>query len=361
MIMRIKSIDYLRGLMSLSIVLYHFTTTFISRGIDSSTPLGRLGIYGVSAFYVISGMAMYLAHRSDIWSIGKYLHFIFRRFLRLAPVYWLAIVIYTSFMLYYYGYVNISAWTYVQNIFLTFGVTGPTDYFIMGGWSIGNEVVFYLFLPLFILLCRNTLASIILLSASVGLLFYCSFSYLDPSISLVKQWAEYINPLNQIYFFTCGIVIAKMFLNHAGKNKEISLLMIVVLTIAFCAYPASGDLINVSTNFNKIVFSLITILVCLFFFLIGDIDRIAIISKPLKFLGDISYPLYLLHGVSFLYFNKLYMTKEMPLQGVIAGGVVLLAILFAASWICHISIERPIIGLSKMKLSSLSFAKFKQI
>uniref|UniRef100_UPI0023F351EA acyltransferase family protein n=1 Tax=Enterobacter oligotrophicus TaxID=2478464 RepID=UPI0023F351EA len=96
--MRIQSIDYLRGLMSLSIVFYHFTTSFTNWGLnDSGALLGRLGIYAVSAFYIISGMALYLAHRNDKWSIASYFSFIARRFLRLAPIYWLAILIFTVF------------------------------------------------------------------------------------------------------------------------------------------------------------------------------------------------------------------------------------------------------------------------
>ncbi|QPW27655.1 acyltransferase [Edwardsiella ictaluri] len=143
--MRIHSIDYLRGIMALSVVLYHFS------GLpDASSLLGRLGIYAVSSFYVISGMALFLAHKKDSWSVHNYCSFMLRRFARLAPVYWLALIIFTIYFFLFSDGPQISSWKYIQNILLIFGITNPTEYIIMGGWSIGNEVVFYLFFPLLI-------------------------------------------------------------------------------------------------------------------------------------------------------------------------------------------------------------------
>jgi peptidoglycan/LPS O-acetylase OafA/YrhL len=50
---RIEALDWLRGLMAVSIMLYHLTIWYIV-ALDSSSVLGRLGIYGVSVFFVLS-------------------------------------------------------------------------------------------------------------------------------------------------------------------------------------------------------------------------------------------------------------------------------------------------------------------
>ena len=58
---RIFSLDILRGLVSLAILLYHYSTwdkgnDFID--FDAANLLGRIGIYGVSIFFVLSGTAL---------------------------------------------------------------------------------------------------------------------------------------------------------------------------------------------------------------------------------------------------------------------------------------------------------------
>ncbi|RYZ82460.1 MAG: acyltransferase, partial [Proteobacteria bacterium] len=49
---RIDELDWLRGLMAFSILIYH-TASFMPLGWDaeSSSPIGKLGIYGVSIFF----------------------------------------------------------------------------------------------------------------------------------------------------------------------------------------------------------------------------------------------------------------------------------------------------------------------
>ncbi|VAC68459.1 acyltransferase 3 [Enterobacter cloacae] len=346
--MRIQSIDYLRGLMSLSIVFYHFTTSFTSWGLnDSGALLGRLGVYAVSAFYIISGMALYLAHKNDKWSLSSYLIFVFRRFLRLAPVYWIAIIIFTAFAFQYINGFSIDSWKYIQNVFLIFGITNPTEYMIMGGWSIGNEVVFYLFFPLLILMCKDKRTVIVLSVLALTALLYCSGAYLDPSKGIVEQWARYINPFNQIYFFIFGIVAAKLLLPFVGKNKALFSCFAIATFIAFCLYPVEGNQIKIITGVNKLFFTVVTIFICSAFFLIGDFVSLKPLHSILKFLGDVSYPLYLLHGVSFSYFRQIVFYKGMSDSMLITYGACLLVMLLVLSWICHIAIERPMIKLGR--------------
>ena len=48
----------MRGLAALGIMFYHFSTWTFGE-VDSSTIIGRIGIYGVSIFYVLSGLTLY--------------------------------------------------------------------------------------------------------------------------------------------------------------------------------------------------------------------------------------------------------------------------------------------------------------
>ena len=53
-ITRIEALDWLRGLMALSIMIYHLTYWHIHE-IQSENVLGKLGIYGVSIFLYFLG------------------------------------------------------------------------------------------------------------------------------------------------------------------------------------------------------------------------------------------------------------------------------------------------------------------
>ena len=340
--MRIHSIDYLRGIMALSVVLYHFS------GLpDASSLLGRLGVYAVSSFYVISGMALFLAHKRDRWSVHNYCSFMLRRFARLAPVYWLAMVIFTLYFFIFADGPNISTWKYIQNFLLIFGVTNPTDYIIMGGWSIGNEVVFYLFFPLFIFLAFNRWGVFALSLVGIALLLYCAFYYMHRTETVSGQWARYINPLNQIYFFIFGVVAARLLLTNVGGRKKTLSAVIIACFLFMSVYPVSGDQINIVTGMNKIVFTSVIVILSSAFFLLGDLSRIRALHVPLKFLGDISYTIYLLHGVALMYFQKIVMPHIVSHMAKGIAVLTLIAFLMLVSWICHIYIERPVIALGK--------------
>ncbi|HAW2880432.1 TPA: acyltransferase [Escherichia coli] len=347
--------------MALSVVFYHFSMMFNMWGsMDSGTLLGRLGIYAVSAFYVISGMAMYLAHKNSIWTPLGYVTFMVKRFLRLAPVYWIALFAITIVSFLFSKNFSFNINVFLQNIFLIFGITNPANYLVMGGWSIGNEVVFYLLFPLFILFTRNKhLMLIIFLSASI-LLWYCSMHYLSPDKDFELQWGSYINPLNQVFFFIFGVVLAKLLLPHVGKYKLFVIVLTVVLFFAFLLHQASGGLINIVTGWNKIYFTSVIVLLCACFFMIGDLVSIKPLHVALKFLGDISYPLYLLHGVTFICLKGFLSSRNIPADTMLLIGVAVILLLFLASWICHILIEIPIISFSK-KITSVKKVKVNGI
>jgi exopolysaccharide production protein ExoZ len=54
---RLESLDYLRGLMAVSVMAFHYVSwSFVKPGADSL--LGKLGIYAVSIFYILSGVSL---------------------------------------------------------------------------------------------------------------------------------------------------------------------------------------------------------------------------------------------------------------------------------------------------------------
>lgn len=181
---RVHTIDYLRGLMALSILFYHLVGWTISVP-QSESILGKLGIYGVSAFYIVSGMSMYLSYKNTQWSFKSSASFFVRRFVRLAPVYWIAMLIGLTYAFVLNPLTKVDWPIYMQNFVLIFGFIDPTKYVVTGGWSIGNEVVFYLFFPAIILSLRNKFAFLII-NSLFFLFVYLFLLYFDYSISISR-------------------------------------------------------------------------------------------------------------------------------------------------------------------------------
>jgi len=145
---RIGSLDWQRGLLAFSIMAYHLTGWEL-RQLDASSLLGRLGIYGVSMFFVLSGLSIALVYNRYIQGLKSSLKFLVRRVFRIWPLLWLAIAFAT-------GSAMLAGrppywWSILVNLTTAFGFVDPAAYMNVGAWSIGNEMVYYALTPLIIL------------------------------------------------------------------------------------------------------------------------------------------------------------------------------------------------------------------
>ena len=118
-----------------------------------------IGRMGVQLFYLVSAYTL-LSSSMQRRSLETYpgVYFFIRRFFRIAPLFWLAIIAYSS--LDQVKYFNQNAWApsgvgYGQVVATFLFIQGwwPTSInsVVPGGWSVGVEMSFYLILPL---LCR---------------------------------------------------------------------------------------------------------------------------------------------------------------------------------------------------------------
>lgn len=92
---RISGLDSLRGIAALLIVFYHYLTWqkgvgFVGYG--SSNFFGIFGVYGVSIFYVLSGMTLSLIYHQRILGRRSVLDFFTKRFFRIFPLLWVVTI-----------------------------------------------------------------------------------------------------------------------------------------------------------------------------------------------------------------------------------------------------------------------------
>ncbi|WP_275157340.1 acyltransferase family protein [Citrobacter koseri] len=356
--MRIHTIDYMSGLMALSILFYHLTAWTIGTP-PSETLLGKLGVYGVSVFFVISGMSMYISYKSTKWTTTSILSFFVRRFGRLAPVYWIALALTFCYAAYEnrpLKFTNTEIW---HNIFLTFGIADFSKYIVTGGWSIGNEVVFYLFFPALIVIAPFKKFFLLANAVIMYVYIYYCFVVISPYHTLGAQWVAYIHPFNQAFLFSSGIVLAWLTYTFGfSKNQKLMWALLLISCIAFILYPVRGDQITIISEWNRLCITGLILATC-YALLNLRVNTQNSITKLLSFLGDVSYPVYLLHGIFFIIVNKYIWTllnissKEI---GFAFFVFVFTPVLLALSWLVFVYIEKPAINIVKR----LTFIERKQ-
>lgn len=354
---RVNSIDYLRGLLACSVMIYHYISWSIGVP-DSGTILGRLGIYEVSSFYIISGISLHLVYAKTSWNTQSILHFVIKRVFRIAPLYWVATIATITFFAIKPGPFLPDWEKLISNFTLTFGFFAPHNYIPTGGWSIGNEMVFYAMFPALMLLMTSRAWSITLgLLAFTGIYIYFAFHTLTPGHTLADQWKLYINPFNQALLFTLGIAIGSFSKKYQTKKQSKQYIVLAVSLLTFALWPASGNQINIVTEYNRLAFTAICGAICWAALNIAlTIDGIA--SQLLKYLGDTSYSIYLLHGVIHLYTIS-YIYPLLSTQPSAEGKLYFLLFVsgpttLIASYFVHRLIEQPVIRLGKQLTKSMA-------
>ena len=186
---RIESLDYLRGIMALSVMIYHLTSWNLYH-LDASTLLVRLGIYAVSIFFILSGLSIAIAYSHFIIDLKSSIAFYIRRIFRIWPLLWVCIIA-VVFLYILEGREILSLKILLLNFTTLFGFIAPTEYINTGAWSIGNEMVYYFLTPFFIYFYRKSLiVGNMLVLLSFFITIYFAFFYLDPSKSLASQWGD---------------------------------------------------------------------------------------------------------------------------------------------------------------------------
>ena len=286
---RIYNLDYLRGLAAFGIMIYHYLSwTYGHFSTDSI--IDRTGVYGVAIFYVLSGLTLFhVYHKKMLPSKRDLADFFRKRAFRILPLFWLV----TISPIVKSG--KVPDLTYLGlNLTGLFGFFAWDKYLATGAWSIGNELVFYVFFPFFVLFYNKAKVVLALLSVLIfGIYLYFSFFRLDDSINLAVQWKDYINPLNQLFLFLSGFLIGACF-KDVKMSLALSFLLLITGLCIFSYYPVSGDPVNLVTGFTRLAFTLSCILICTSFYKFS-FELPKAIHIPFKTLGEMSYSVYLMH------------------------------------------------------------------
>jgi peptidoglycan/LPS O-acetylase OafA/YrhL len=295
---RVESLDYLRGLMAISVVIYHYSS-WSTATLGGEYLFGKLGIYAVSIFYILSGLSLTIVYQNKITHFSDIISFFIKRLFRIFPLFWLVVTVFILIKVAASVLGNeefsIPLYKIFLNYTLLFGFIEPSAYLTTGAWSIGNEMVFYAIFPIVFILSSKypwVLPLTILLSIVAGL--YFAFWTINEDVQLKYEWPVYINPFNQLFLFMAGIAIGKWGEYIQNIEKRMGYFILLLALLIFWLYPAEGDKIQIVTGVERVVLSLSSIIFVLFVYILNPQIK-SLPSNILAFLGQGCYSIYLLH------------------------------------------------------------------
>lgn len=299
---KLDFIDSLRGLAILGVLISH-----VGQSIEGLPLWLKLitsyGMYGVQLFFVVSAYTLCLSAKSREKEKNKIRNFFIRRFFRIAPTYYVGILVYLGISI-LNNYIEIgilrpdaryTTFNIFTNLIFVHGFYPKSyDYIVPGGWSIGTEMAFYAIFPLLFFIYEKkidkTKKSIIfpIAVAIICCLFWRSLPKVFPPLSRHNCAFYYCNLFNQLPVFLIGmslfLISDKLIVNK--QKSWIGLLLFIICTLILSFFRISD--ITFSAFISGISFILLFI----------SFKNLSILNiSLLKRIGQLSFSIYVFHFI----------------------------------------------------------------
>ena len=338
----IYSVQVLRGLAALAVVIYHAHIILAQPeygAVDVFGAVASRGWIGVNMFFVLSGFIIMFAHHRDIGRPERVGRYVWRRFVRVYPIYWIFTLAYVLAGLAGMGFPEFR-WTIgnvVSSATLLMVDPAPAPP-LKVAWTLFYEVMFYI---AFIGLILNRKAGTALFGVWVIAILIYGFALDRSAMGPMHMWSIY---------FMCGIGAYFVF-RSAPRALAPVLIAGGVATVAVCAVrgliPAHiifvttepGDLLALAVAF-ALLLSGVTLL-----------ERGAHwrVPAPLLLLGDASYSVYLVHSAALSLVAALthHLIPSVLPPELLFALATLTALL--AGVVAHLLVEKPLLGWMRMR------------
>lgn len=301
----IRSLTGLRGVAACLVVAYHFAETGVRSGGFGDRIIGH-GYLSVDLFFVLSGFVMALSYRSLFASsptAKAYPAFLLRRVARVYPLYLVVMLITGVQDVRHMLQHHISLLTYgpefVANLFFLDGV-GFSDRIVGSSWSVGAEFAAYLMLPVLLLATAGisrAAISVTLSYIAVLLLAYPPFGTshgISGPLDLAEAYST-LPVIRCIAEFTIGLALFTCIDAVRSRFKsQLSSAVLMIAIVCVLAMP-SGDVLFVLLS-PLLIASLLN----------DTIVTRAFAWRPVFFMGELSYAIYLWHRILFGFYNAIF-------------------------------------------------------
>ncbi|WEF33218.1 acyltransferase family protein [Pseudoduganella chitinolytica] len=285
----LQTLQASRAFAAISVAAFHLSITMSLTRYGGQAAFSDYTRYlgGARFFFVLSGFILLLVHARDIAPagatvrsrLGLWKHYIYRRFVRVYPIYWLYTLPFVVLVALGFGTdakipQDFLGWLSSVTL-IRFSATAPP---LTVAWSLFHEIAFYLLFSVLLLNRRTGVACFAILG------MVCLALYQYPRISERDAWHVYTSAHN-LYFL---VGMGGYWLYKRGGNGWIETILGAVMSIAggiaVRVLHEDGLLLLVS-GFALLIAGL------------GKLERNGSVTIPkwLVLIGNASYSLYLIH------------------------------------------------------------------
>jgi peptidoglycan/LPS O-acetylase OafA/YrhL len=311
----------LRGLAAVMVVAFHILETFT--GGDHSKQIINHGYLAVDFFFVLSGFVIGYAY-DDRWGKMSLGDFFKRRLIRLHPMIIIgmlvgAVTFYFQDSFFFPAIHDTPVWKLLLVMVIGFtlvpvgrslDIRGWSEMHPLDGpaWSLFFEYVGNILYALFVRRLSNTILAILVFIAGAALIHLAVTS---PHGDLIGGWAIDATQLRigftrLLYPFFAGLLLSRVVKPGRIKHAFLWCSLLVILALSI---PRIGG--SEQVWMNGIYDSLVVVFVFPLIVYMGASGVIThkYASKVNSFLGDISYPLYIVH-YPFVYMYMAWIAKN---------------------------------------------------
>ncbi|RYZ25751.1 MAG: acyltransferase, partial [Chitinophagaceae bacterium] len=276
---RLDYIDALRGLAALLVLVCH------SLQVDGSLHLPHslaqsfeAGKYGVQLFFVISALTIfYSLYKSDANSTK----FFIRRFFRIAPLYFIAVIVYSLLF-------GVKSEGILLNLSFLHGFSPRyINSVVPGGWSIGVEMVFYCMIPFLFQRLTTLKRALYFFLATLVFSFVSMYVFRKfvSSSSDLESFVYFWLP-NQLPVFGLGFIVY-----YLSFEKILPTIKTLFYPLVFiCLLVMLSVITKLTVLGEHVVFAIVASTII---FLLSRQALPGLINKVTLYLGKVSYSLYL--------------------------------------------------------------------
>ena len=282
-----KSTKSLKGLLALLIIFHHISQK-ITTG-ENFSNFEYMGRYIVALFFFLSGYGLYFQYSNNPTYMENFLK---KRLVRIFIPFFVFIVIYVIYRA-----------TLGEDINVAFFLSFWKDHsnIIYNGWFINSIIVLYVIFYVSLVRKDSKIAEYKLVFLTLVYIFWKAYQNHG-------DW-EYVS----IMAFLLGVFWTK---NRVSidklleKNYFIFLASFSILMYVFHYYEVIMKIIGITNKYvyYGIVGNLCTMVFVVYFLLLTN--KLNFSNKYLDFLGDISFEIYMIHGLVMHYLGKFFVSSD---------------------------------------------------
>lgn len=340
----IYSLQAYRGLAAVLVVLFHAHMTM--SGYFKTTTLSELlsfGYAGVQFFFVLSGYIIYKMHSCDAGNPARLPVYLFKRFIRIYPIYWIVTFLFLPFWLLIPSFGE----AYHKEIFALIKslILFPQEHapHVQVGWTLVHEIFFYLAFA--ILIVSRILGFLFLF---IWMAIYATTTFLNIPLSFPANF--FLSELNLI--FLLGIAAA-LFGPRLAKHVDHTGVLVAFI-FGNLLFLACGLIDVFYLTDSKLSFSY-GFAAFLIVIAAGNLKLEGYCKKrqAILFLGDASYSIYLIHPMVLSFMAKLIVMFGLykHLDNNLIFFILFISALIVGS-LLHSFIEKPLLQKLRSSIST---------